>query len=111
MPPATHSWTRWPITEGHADFPALTVNWGAVGEVGHVARSPETAQRLERLGVKAMPLSETLDALDELMSSNAVQVGVAQVEWKGLLRSMGSRTPARYAGLGGDTGAEEGGRA
>ncbi|MGA7487759.1 MAG: SDR family NAD(P)-dependent oxidoreductase [Xanthobacteraceae bacterium] len=89
-------------------LPALAVNWGVVGEVGHVAQSPETAQRLERLGLKAMPLSETLDTLDELMSSDAVQVGVAEVEWKGLLRSMGQHTPARYSTLVGDIGAEKG---
>jgi acyl transferase domain-containing protein/NADPH:quinone reductase-like Zn-dependent oxidoreductase/short-subunit dehydrogenase/acyl carrier protein len=90
-------------------LPALAINWGVVGEVGHVAGSPETAQRLERLGLKALPLSETLDALDALMSGDAVQVGVAEVEWKSLLRSMGSRTSARYSGLVGDTGAEKGG--
>ena len=87
--------------------PALAVNWGVVGEVGHVAASPEMADRLDRLGLKAMPLSETLDALDELMSSDAVQVGVAEVEWKGLLRATGMRTSARYSDLVGDTGTDE----
>ena len=71
-------------------LPALAVNWGVLGEVGHVSRSPDTAERLQRLGLKAMPLSEALDALDELMSSDAVQVAVAHVEWKSLLRSTGS---------------------
>ena len=89
-------------------LPALTINWGALGDVGHVARSPETAEKLERLGLKAMPLSETLDALDELMSSDAVQVAVAQVDWKALLRSTGGRIPARYAGLVGDARSDEG---
>ena len=89
-------------------LPALTINWGALGDVGHVARSPETAEKLERLGLPAMPLSDTLDALDELMSSDAVQVAVAQVDWKVLLRSTGGRIPARYAGLVGDTRSEEG---
>jgi acyl transferase domain-containing protein/NADPH:quinone reductase-like Zn-dependent oxidoreductase/short-subunit dehydrogenase/acyl carrier protein len=89
-------------------LPALTINWGVVGEVGHVADSWETAQRLERLGLTAMRLSDTLNALDELISSDAVQIGVAQVEWRGLLRSMGARIPARYSVLVGD-GAEKGG--
>jgi acyl transferase domain-containing protein/NADPH:quinone reductase-like Zn-dependent oxidoreductase/short-subunit dehydrogenase/ubiquinone/menaquinone biosynthesis C-methylase UbiE/acyl carrier protein len=88
---------------------ALTINWGVVGEVGHVAGSRETAQRLERLGMKALSLTDTLDALDELMGSEAVQVGVAEVEWKSLLRSMGARTPARYSGLAGDSGADKAG--
>ena len=34
-------------------LPALTVNWGGVGEVGYVVNSPEIAQRLGRLGVDA----------------------------------------------------------
>lgn len=74
-----------------------------------MAGSPQTAQRLERMGLKAMALSEVLDALDELMSSDAVQVGVAEVEWKGLLRSMGSRMSARYSGLVSDAGDEKAG--
>jgi NAD(P)-dependent dehydrogenase (short-subunit alcohol dehydrogenase family)/acyl carrier protein len=86
---------------------ALTINWGVVGEVGHVAGSRETAQRLERLGMKALSLTDTLDALDELMGSEAVQIGVAEVEWKSLLRSMGARTPARYSGLAGDSGTDK----
>jgi acyl carrier protein len=53
-------------------------------------------------------LSETLDALDELMSSNAVQVTVAQLEWKNIARAMGSRVPARLADLTGGGSAEEG---
>ena len=53
----------------------------------------------------ALSLTDTLDALDELMGSEAVQIGVAEVEWKNLLRSMGARTPARYSGLVGDSSA------
>jgi NADPH:quinone reductase-like Zn-dependent oxidoreductase len=88
-------------------LPALTVNWGGVGEVGYVVNSQETTQRLGRLGVTLMPLSETLDALDELMSSNAVQVTVAQLEWKYISRVLGSPVPARFADLAGGTGNEE----
>jgi acyl carrier protein len=44
-----------------------------------------------------------------LMSSEAVQVGVAEVEWKGLLRSMSARLPARYSALVGEAAAEKGG--
>lgn len=90
-------------------LPALAINWGVVGEVGHVAASPEMADRLDRLGLKAMPLSETLDALDDLMSSDAVQVGVVDVEWKGLFRATGMRASARYSALAGDTAAGESG--
>jgi acyl transferase domain-containing protein/NADPH:quinone reductase-like Zn-dependent oxidoreductase/short-subunit dehydrogenase/acyl carrier protein len=92
--------------------PALTLNWGIVGDVGYLARSPENRQRLDRLGFKAMPVSEMLDALDEFMSSNAVQVGVAQIEWQDVERSEilspPSRILARFADLGHESAADEG---
>jgi acyl carrier protein len=78
-----------------------------LGDVGHVANSPETAQRFDRLGIKTVPVCETLDALDELMSSNAVQAAVAQIDWKELPRLMGSRIPARFVGLAGGASTEE----
>jgi hypothetical protein len=91
-------------------LPALTVNWGRVGDVGHVVNNPEATQRLDRLGITIMPLSETLDALDELMSSDAVQVAAAQIDWKGLLQATKpERIPAQYSGIVGDAGVEEGG--
>jgi acyl carrier protein len=89
-------------------LPALTVNWGVVGEVGYVANTPDAAQRLDRPGIVPMPVAETLDALEELMSSRAVQVGVAQLEWNEILRMMPTRTPGRFADLATDMGSESG---
>ncbi len=88
-------------------LPALTVNWGALGETGFLARNPEIARRLDRLGAKLMPLSQTLDALDELMSSHAVQIAVAQIEWKNLSLTTGSRIPARFASFAGGAGSSQ----
>jgi acyl carrier protein len=88
-------------------LPALAIDWGVIGEVGHVAASREMTDRLDRLGLKAMPLAETTDALDTLMSSDAVQIGVAEVDWKHLFRTTGMRASARYTAFAGDTGLEE----
>jgi NADPH:quinone reductase-like Zn-dependent oxidoreductase/short-subunit dehydrogenase/SAM-dependent methyltransferase/acyl carrier protein len=90
-------------------LPALAINWGVVGEVGHAAASPETADRLDRLGLKTMSLGATLDALDEVLLSDTIQIGPAEVEWKRLLRSRTIRNSPRYAALGGDNEAEESG--
>jgi acyl carrier protein len=54
-----------------------------------------------------MPLAELLDALDQIISSDAAQVGVVEVEWKSFLRATGLRRSARYSGLGGESDAEE----
>jgi short-subunit dehydrogenase/acyl carrier protein len=88
-------------------LPALVVNWGWVGDAGHVAANPEAAERLNRLGIGAVPLSESLDTLFELMGSNAVQVAVAQVDWKPLLQMTFSSNPARFSDLAGEAAARE----
>jgi acyl carrier protein len=88
-------------------LPALVVNWGWVGDAGHVAANPEAAERLNRLGIGAVPLSESLDNLFELMSSNAVQVAVAQVDWKPLLQITFSSNPARFSDLAGEAAVRE----
>jgi acyl transferase domain-containing protein/NADPH:quinone reductase-like Zn-dependent oxidoreductase/short-subunit dehydrogenase/acyl carrier protein len=90
-------------------LPALTVNWSVVGEVGYVAKTQEVAQRLDRPGITPMTVADTLDALDALISSRAVQVGVAQLNWKEVLQLLSSRTPARFAGLATETGTQGGG--
>jgi NAD(P)-dependent dehydrogenase (short-subunit alcohol dehydrogenase family)/acyl carrier protein len=90
-------------------LPALSVNWSVVGEVGYVANTQEVAQRLDRPGITPMTVADTLDALDALTSSRAVQVGVAQLNWKEVLQLLSSRTPARFAGLAMETGTQGGG--
>ena len=89
-------------------LPALTVNWGVVGEVGYVATTQDAAQRLDRPGITPMPVADTLDALEELMSGRAVQVGVARLDWKEVLRMLPARLPARFTGLASEAGAEVG---
>jgi acyl transferase domain-containing protein/acyl carrier protein len=89
-------------------LPALTVNWGVVGQVGYVANTQDAAQRLDRPGIMPMPVAETLDALEELLSGRAVQVGVAQLDWREILRLTPSRTPGRFAGLATEMGGDDG---
>jgi len=86
---------------------AVSVNLGALGEVGHVAASQEIYQKLSRLGAKTMPLSEALDALDEIISSDAVQVALAVFDWKQFIRTTGARIPGRLADLVGEIGSDE----
>jgi NADPH:quinone reductase-like Zn-dependent oxidoreductase/acyl carrier protein len=89
-------------------LPGLTVNWGVVGEVGYVANTQDAAQRLDRPGITPMPVADTLDALDELMAGRAVQVGVARLDWKEVLRMLPARLPGRFTGLATDAGADVG---
>jgi NADPH:quinone reductase-like Zn-dependent oxidoreductase len=89
--------------------PALAVNWGAVGGSGHLANNPEACERVARLGIKPVPVSEMLALLDKLMFSEAAQIAVAEVDWKAVMRSFGGRIPAKFAELAaGVTSAEDG---
>ena len=81
-------------------LPALTVNWGMIGEVGPWSRARKPAERLQRLGVRALRVSETLDALDELLAGNAVQVAMAHVDWKVFGRASSHAHPGSPCRLG-----------
>jgi NADPH:quinone reductase-like Zn-dependent oxidoreductase/aryl carrier-like protein len=80
-------------------LPALTVNWGVIGDTGHVAHAPEIGRRLERIGFTAIPVADMLDTLDELMSSASVQIAVAQFDWNCFLQSTHTRIPPRFAAM------------
>ncbi|MFP4411179.1 SDR family NAD(P)-dependent oxidoreductase [Coleofasciculus sp.] len=62
-------------------LPALTVNWGAVTDVGYVAQNTEIGQHLNRIGVKQLPSQQGLKMLGLLLQQQAVQVAIAPVDW------------------------------
>lgn len=90
-------------------LPALAVNWGALAQFGYVAQNPEVKEKIEKFGVKSMPASQLLDVLGELMSEDAVQVGVAKIEWDRVVRLFGPHVSPRFTSLVGTLGREEGG--
>ncbi|MBW4567204.1 MAG: SDR family NAD(P)-dependent oxidoreductase [Tolypothrix carrinoi HA7290-LM1] len=63
-------------------LPALTVNWGAIADVGYVAQNTVVGQYLEQIGMKALPSQEALQILGQLLLLEAVQTGVAPVNWQ-----------------------------
>src|SRR5437660_8781214 len=53
-------------------LPALAVAWGAIGEVGHLARNAAVARMLaDRLGVKLLAPARALDRLGHGIGSGA----------------------------------------
>jgi NADPH:quinone reductase-like Zn-dependent oxidoreductase len=62
--------------------PALSINWGAWAEVGMAARL-QTAQvsRLAEAGLGQIEPDRGLHTLEELLTDDAVQVGVLPVNW------------------------------
>jgi acyl carrier protein len=88
-------------------LPALTINWGPVADVGYVARSTEISRRFEQIGVKSIPVQQLLVILGELLTGEAVQVGLVQIDWERALRLLGSRVSRRFADLVDREGKEE----
>jgi acyl transferase domain-containing protein/aryl carrier-like protein len=62
-------------------LPALTINWGYLGEVGYLARRAELGERLERQGVLSISVKQALALLERAMQRQFVQVSVMRVDW------------------------------
>ncbi len=62
-------------------LPALSINWGSLGEAGFVARNPAIARHLERTGLFAIPAGRALEVMGRLLAGERARIGVAQVDW------------------------------
>ena len=62
-------------------LPALTVNWGYLGEVGYVARNEKIGERFEGQGLESFSPREATALLGRLLRNEAVQVGVVRMDW------------------------------
>src|SRR5579875_6646 len=62
-------------------LPALTINWGYLGEVGYLAERPQLGERLERQGVLSFTVKQALTLLERSMQRQAIQVSVMRVDW------------------------------
>jgi acyl transferase domain-containing protein/NADPH:quinone reductase-like Zn-dependent oxidoreductase/aryl carrier-like protein len=81
-------------------LPALTVNWGYLGEVGYLAEHPELGPRLERQGVLSITIREAVALLEHAMQRQHIQVSAMRVDWSRFcgLGATG-RIPARFSHL------------
>jgi len=80
-------------------LPALTINWGALGEAGFVARTEAMARYLESSGIALVPLAESLAALARLLRCDPGAVGFAAIDWDVLARAAGGGPSPRFAHL------------
>jgi acyl transferase domain-containing protein/NADPH:quinone reductase-like Zn-dependent oxidoreductase/thioesterase domain-containing protein/acyl carrier protein len=81
-------------------LPALTVNWGALGEVGFLARNAKVAEHLAAHGVQGIAPTQATQMLGRLLQSDATQIGFMRVDWQKLLGSGANSSPSpRYSEL------------
>jgi len=83
----------------HLGLPALTVNWGPLGDVGYLARNPTVAAWLESGGSKLITSTQALQALDRALSVNPTQVAVMNADWALLRKAMGNKPVPRFEAL------------
>ena len=62
-------------------LPALTVNWGHLGEVGYVSRTAQLGEYLSRRGIPALAPREALDLLGTLLQSDVTQASAMRMDW------------------------------
>jgi acyl carrier protein len=68
-----------------AGLPALAVAWGPIADVGYLARDEAAQQQLgRRLGAKALPARQALDALPSLAALGEPVVAYADIQWGAL---------------------------
>lgn len=66
-------------------LPALAIGWGAIADVGYVARHPEVAKHLDRGGFKSFTPQEALDILGALLFRDRAYVMAALIDWAKLV--------------------------
>ena len=79
-------------------LPALAVAWGAIGDVGHLARNAVVGRMLgERLGVKLLAPARALERLEQAIRSGAPQVALAEMSWSRLAILPGVAKAPKFA--------------
>jgi acyl transferase domain-containing protein/thioesterase domain-containing protein/acyl carrier protein len=75
-------------------LPALSVNWGAIGQVGILARNPSVAAHLEANGVHSIDPLEATRMLGAMLAHNITQVAFAHLDWQRIFGAARSTPPS-----------------
>jgi acyl transferase domain-containing protein/NADPH:quinone reductase-like Zn-dependent oxidoreductase/acyl carrier protein len=71
-------------------LPALTVNWGAIADVGYVAQEAGVGEQLLRKGIRTISPEVALEAMGRLLQEGRVRAAVADLDWQAVARTMDS---------------------
>jgi acyl transferase domain-containing protein/NADPH:quinone reductase-like Zn-dependent oxidoreductase/thioesterase domain-containing protein/NAD(P)-dependent dehydrogenase (short-subunit alcohol dehydrogenase family)/acyl carrier protein len=81
-------------------LPALAVNWGAIKDVGFLARNPAVAEHLAAHGVYGIASSHAVEMLGRLLQSDSSQIAFADMDWQKILAASKGASPVpRFAEL------------
>jgi acyl transferase domain-containing protein/NADPH:quinone reductase-like Zn-dependent oxidoreductase/acyl carrier protein len=96
-------------------LPAMAVAWGAIGDVGVLARNRAVMETLsERVGVTPVDARKSLDLMAEALglqgpAADDAVVAIAAMHWGKARERLATLRAPSYAGLGSDQQAEAGG--
>jgi len=60
---------------------SLCIHWGAIGEVGYLARNAAVEQQLDQTGISPLDPDAALTAMGRLLDKDIAEVTLAQVNW------------------------------
>jgi amino acid adenylation domain-containing protein len=84
-------------------MPALSIDWGAWGEVG-AAATRRVEATLDRQGVGILPPGPSLDLCERLIQSGAARIGVLPIDWPRFLPRFAGAVPPLLAELAAEGG-------
>lgn len=80
------------------NLPALAVGWGAIDDVGYLARKEDLKDVLEkRTGLRPITSRRALAVLEQLILSGVTRVGAADMNWSGTLKVMPTGGRPKFA--------------
>jgi acyl transferase domain-containing protein/NADPH:quinone reductase-like Zn-dependent oxidoreductase/acyl carrier protein/short-subunit dehydrogenase len=84
-----------------AGLPATAVLWGAIDDVGFLARNQKIKDALQgRMGGSALSSALALDALERILLADRSDLGVLEFEWRALARFLPTAGSPKFSGIG-----------
>ncbi|BBP00751.1 type I polyketide synthase [Sulfuriferula nivalis] len=81
-----------------AGLAATCVRWGAIDDVGFLARNEEIKDALQgRMGGGALNSAVALDALESILIADRSGLGILELDWKALARFLPSANSAKFS--------------
>ena len=81
-------------------LPASCVSWGAIDDVGYLARNEKIKEALQnRLGGSALSSRQALDELETVLLTNSSAVGIMEFDWRALSSFLPSAKSPKFSEL------------
>eukprot|EP01116_Phalansterium_solitarium_P008400 TRINITY_DN2226_c0_g1_i6.p1 TRINITY_DN2226_c0_g1~~TRINITY_DN2226_c0_g1_i6.p1 ORF type:complete len:1607 (+),score=494.16 TRINITY_DN2226_c0_g1_i6:3705-8525(+) len=79
--------------------PAVSINWGAIGDVGFLVDHKVLAVSMARRGFPPLPLTEVFQVLEWALTTKPVQVGASPIFWQTASQSVPLFSSPKFASL------------